>query len=347
MPREDGGEVLEKSRIVLAPPSHKVLFERAAKECRKASTPGVRNKLKRRKTKDLECVSRAHKYIVNSLRKIYERSPFIDKLHPFYRELVAISIDTDRYKQCLAAIATSEKILEKIYFDVRREILSASEVKEVIAARRAYFGRTLSVLKRLDKCLRQIRRAQKILLQLPEIEVNDYTVVIAGAPNVGKSSLLRALSRAKPEVKPYPFTTKSIIVGHIIGRDFRIQLLDTPGLLDTPLSEKNRIERQAILAMRHVANIILYVVDVTERGGFTIDFQKRVYDELREGFPGTEFMVVFNKIDAATEEDIQRARESFGEEKVAVSALTGENVDELRNILIQKYRESRSASLET
>jgi len=54
------------------------------------------------------------------------------------------------------------------------------------------------------------------------------TAVILGGPNAGKSQLLRSLTRATPEVAPYPFTTKLPIPGMMPWEDVSVQLLDTP-----------------------------------------------------------------------------------------------------------------------
>jgi len=54
------------------------------------------------------------------------------------------------------------------------------------------------------------------------------TVVIIGGPNAGKSQLLRALTRATPEVAPYPFTTHSPTPGMMPWQDVFVQLVDTP-----------------------------------------------------------------------------------------------------------------------
>ncbi|MGQ9503343.1 MAG: GTPase [Thermogutta sp.] len=54
------------------------------------------------------------------------------------------------------------------------------------------------------------------------------TVVIIGGPNAGKSSLLRAMTRATPEVAPYPFTTKTPLPGMMPWEDVFVQLVDTP-----------------------------------------------------------------------------------------------------------------------
>jgi nucleolar GTP-binding protein len=58
------------------------------------------------------------------------------------------------------------------------------------------------------------------------------TLVLVGAPNVGKSSLVRLLSSGQPEVQNYPFTTRGVKMGHFFVRGERHVVTDTPGLLN-------------------------------------------------------------------------------------------------------------------
>ncbi len=50
---------------------------------------------------------------------------------------------------------------------------------------------------------------------MPTIDFNATTIVIAGFPNVGKSTLLNQISGADPQIANYPFTTKGIQIGHV------------------------------------------------------------------------------------------------------------------------------------
>ncbi len=54
------------------------------------------------------------------------------------------------------------------------------------------------------------------------------TVLLVGGPNAGKSQLLAALTRATPEIAPYPFTTRTPLPGMMVWEDVQVQLIDTP-----------------------------------------------------------------------------------------------------------------------
>lgn len=62
--------------------------------------------------------------------------------------------------------------------------------------------------------------------KIPKQGAGQY--VILGAPNAGKSRLLTRLTRAAPEVAPYPFTTREPYAGMMEWEDVRVQLIDTP-----------------------------------------------------------------------------------------------------------------------
>ena len=53
-------------------------------------------------------------------------------------------------------------------------------------------------------------------------------IVLVGAPNVGKSSLLSALTKAHPEIAPYPYTTRTPQPGIMMRQDVPVQLVDLP-----------------------------------------------------------------------------------------------------------------------
>ena len=77
-----------------------------------------------------------------------------------------------------------------------------------------------------------------------DLNHSTSNVLIPRFPNVGKSSFMNKVTRADVEVQPYAFTTKSLYVGHMDYKYLRWQVIDTPGILDHSLEERNTIEMQ-------------------------------------------------------------------------------------------------------
>src|SRR6516225_8367643 len=73
---------------------------------------------------------------------------------------------------------------------------------------------------------RKTAKKTGVSYKIPKQGAGQY--IILGAPNSGKSRLLSRLTRATPEVAPYPFTTHEPHVGMSEWEDVRIQLIDTP-----------------------------------------------------------------------------------------------------------------------
>lgn len=131
---------------------------------------------------------------------------------------------------------------------------------------------------------------------------------LVGFPNAGKSSLLRAMSRASPEVAPYPFTTLHPILGSIDYRDgHRIRVADIPGLIDGASEGRGK----GFEFLRHIerTKALLYIVDVAG-----VDFRDPVEDirvlanEIASYGDGAMMdrraLIVANKVDLLKEEAI-------------------------------------------
>lgn len=63
-----------------------------------------------------------------------------------------------------------------------------------------------------------------------------------------------------------------------------VQVVDTPGILDHPLEERNTIEMQAITALAHLRSAVLYVMDVSEQCGHTLQQQLELFNNIRPLF---------------------------------------------------------------
>jgi len=131
---------------------------------------------------------------------------------------------------------------------------------------------------------------------MPTVDFNAITAVIAGFPNVGKSTILRQITTAEPKVADYPFTTTGIQIGHLERKWQKYQIIDTPGLLDRPIDDMNTIELNAMVALEHLADVILYIFDASETSGYPLENQFILYESIKKIFK-IPIICIFNKLD--------------------------------------------------
>jgi ribosome-interacting GTPase 1 len=171
------------------------------------------------------------------------------------------------------------------------------------------------------------------------------TIVFLGGPNAGKSSLLRKLTKATPEVAPFPFTTREPVPGMMDWEDVRVQLIDLP-----PITAD--FFEPHITDFARSANAAVLIVDVGDDDGpFAAE---TVMERLRErkihlvGTPPdaeddpTVFhvrtLLVANKIDAdGSTERLDILREMIADRLpiLPVSADRGDGLAELRTRLFE------------
>jgi nucleolar GTP-binding protein len=113
----------------------------------------------------------------------------------------------------------------------------------------------------------------------------------------GKSSFMNKITRGNVDVQPYAFTTKSLFVGHCDYKYLRWQVIDTPGILDHPLEERNTIEMQSIIALAHLTCSVLYFVDISEQCGYSIEEQCSLFRSIKPLFANKQLIIVVNKVD--------------------------------------------------
>lgn len=268
--------------------------------------------------------------IASPLETYVKKFPSIDNLHPFYRELIDIKIDSNKLKKALGAVDWARKTCQQIQTSQAKSLKKSKNIDFLKQKQYEIQGRISSVVKQVNAELLVLAEAQKILKAFPAIQ-DIPTVVIAGYPNVGKSSLLRRLSSAKPAVAQYPFTTKEIYVGHMQQTNHFVtkpfQLIDTPGLLDRPFEQRNDIEKQAIAALAHLADIIVFVLDPSETCGYSVTDQHQLLDQMHHLFPKASIIVVENKGDIA----------KSSSKNLIISCENGQGIDVLIEKLFLQY----------
>ncbi|KAK9843474.1 hypothetical protein WJX81_004449 [Elliptochloris bilobata] len=263
------------------------------------------------------------------LTKILEDFPKVDDVHPFYADLLNVLYDRDHYKLALGQLHMARSLIDKVAQDYVRLLKYGDSLYRCKELKRAAMGRMCTVMKKQGPSLAYLEQVRQHMSRLPSIDPNTRTLLVCGYPNVGKSSFMNKVTRADVDVQPYAFTTKSLFVGHMDHRYLRWQVIDTPGLLDRPLEERNTIEMQSITALAHLRAAVLYIVDISEQCGFTIAQQAALFHAIKPLFANKPLLVVVNKtdvvaLDALAPEDRAVLDEMAAEAARASGAPAGE-----------------------
>lgn len=210
-----------------------------------------------------------------------------------------------------------------------------SEGEQVIAARGGKGGRGNTAFKSsVNRAPRQAEpgaEGERRLLQLELKVIADVGLV--GKPNAGKSTLLSRLSRARPEIADYPFTTKHPNLGIVrISQDQSFVLADIPGLIEGAHSGHGLGHE----FLRHVerAGILVHLVE-PEPSDETdpITNYRTIRDELVQYDAKLgerpEILVVTKAELPSAAEVREKLAEASGKEVLLVSAVTGQGLNQL------------------
>ncbi|TMW63477.1 hypothetical protein Poli38472_002418 [Pythium oligandrum] len=273
------------------------------------------------------------------LSQIIDDFPRLDDLHPFYADLINILYDRDHYKLALGQVNTARALIDNIAKDYVRMIKYGDTLYRCKQLKRAALGRMCTLLKKQKASLEYLEEVRKHLSRLPSIDPNTRTLLVTGFPNVGKSSFMNKVTRADVDVQPYAFTTKALYVGHLDYKYLRWQVIDTPGILDHPLEDRNTIEMQAVTALAHLQASILFFMDISEQCGFTIEQQLSLFSNIRPLFANKPLIFVANKVDqvkfealsADHQQMINEAVETTNAKFFTMSNHSEENVSDVKN----------------
>lgn len=246
------------------------------------------------------------------------------RLHPFERVVADLTVRSRQRKDGL----TLQSLLDEIH-EARKSLLEAGKewvhkAKYAESAREANEATRVGTDRMLDMyrdlaydAVAGMVDLQRSLRSAPAVQLDTPAVVLVGAPNVGKSSIVRHISSATPEVNNYPFTTRGMTLGHVEvfwsdhervtravipdaddGRKKRrtkelspdvlagtyafsqlCQVMDSPGILVRPEGEeRNEMEELTLAAMKHLPTAVMYVMDLSGQAG---DKCSSVQDQLQ------------------------------------------------------------------
>jgi ribosome-interacting GTPase 1 len=241
--------------------------------------------------------------------------------------------------------------VEKLYREARTPEEKAEHLEEMLSTipkhkgtdkLRADLRRKLSKLKAAAQTRKKTGRRESAYHIDRE---GAGQAIVVGPPNVGKSSLVAALTNATPEVADYPYTTQLPIPGMMPVDNIRVQLIDTP-----PVS-REFVEPQVFNLIRQ-ADLILLVVDLQtypieqlEETAAALEERRIIPGHLRERYAGDQrrltfipLLVLVNKNDdAGSDEDFEALCELIGGDwpLVPVSAATGRNLDRLKQLVFE------------
>ena len=167
---------------------------------------------------------------------------------------------------------------------------------------------------------------------------------LVGFPNAGKSTLLSAVTAARPKIANYPFTTLSPQLGVMYAHDREFVLVDLPGLIEGAHTGVGLGDR--FLGHAERTKMILHVIDGTEP-----DWAARYaairheMDSYGGGLLGKPEMVIINKIDAIEPNELKEKltafKKSFGRKKkpeiLTISAAGRVGIQELVSAIEKKF----------
>ena len=164
---------------------------------------------------------------------------------------------------------------------------------------------------------------------------------MVGKPNAGKSTMLSALTRARPKIADYPFTTRSPHLGLLRVGERDVVLADIPGIIEGASQGRG----MGLQFLRHVerCSVLLYLVDLgNEDPGATVGLLEREVESYSRALAARPRILVGTKLDLegahARLEELGRAFP--GERVLGVSALTREGLERLADELVAASAEA-------
>lgn len=162
-------------------------------------------------------------------------------------------------------------------------------------------------------------------------------VGLVGLPNAGKSTLLSRLSSARPRIADYPFTTRTPNLGIVTLPGYSsFVMADIPGLIEGAHEGKG----MGIQFLRHIQRtvVLVYLIDITsENPSGDLRILKAELDSFDPALKEKKSAVAMNKIDLVPKRPLSGVDYDISEKNIFfISAVTGENMDQLLNFLREK-----------
>jgi len=173
---------------------------------------------------------------------------------------------------------------------------------------------------------------------------------LVGLPNAGKSTFLAAVSRARPKIADYPFTTLAPQLGVVAAGETEFVLADIPGLIEGAHTGAGLGDR--FLGHVERCGVLLHLVDGT--GEDVVAAYRTVRDELAAygaGLADKPEIVGLNKCDALSDAEAAERRAALaaacGRDVFVLSGATGKGVEAVVSALFERVRDRRDEDAAT
>ena len=165
-------------------------------------------------------------------------------------------------------------------------------------------------------------------------------VGLVGFPNAGKSTLLSSISKAKPKIGNYPFTTLTPNLGVVAYRDnLSFIMADIPGIIEGASKGKGL----GIRFLRHIErnSILLFMIpiesEIQKEFKLLLKELKNYNEELLE----KKIIIAITKSDLVSREELNNLKTNFNEEVIKISSITGYGLDELKDAIWNKINSNK------
>ena len=167
---------------------------------------------------------------------------------------------------------------------------------------------------------------------------------LVGLPNAGKSTLLSKITNARPKIADYPFTTLIPNLGVLETDDGTMyKIADIPGIIEGA----HRGLGLGLSFLQHIERVqaILFILDITgDDLEYTLDLLKSELGTYNKELTQKPYYVLLNKTDLVDDVTVMEQIRLIGERNVlAISAVTGANIDRLIEILVKLMEKDRAS----
>lgn len=284
--------------------------------CFCSSIKNIRNRARKHGAESLNALTQALCIPLRDIVDGYKRE--WRRLHPFEKVVADLTARARQKKDglTLSDVLTEIHEARKVLLETGKEWVHKAKYAETAKDANAITKEGIEHMFQLyeefaSQPVSGILELQRSLRSAPAVQLDTPAVVLVGAPNVGKSSIVRYISSATPEVNNYPFTTRGMTLGHVevfwsdddtIARAVvpettsskkkknldvvtgkyafsqLCQVMDSPGLLVRPETDRNEMEELTLAAMKHLPTAVMYVMDLSGQAG---DKCSSVQDQLQ------------------------------------------------------------------